>query len=311
MSYKAMFFFFSCILTRRISNSLLPLPYFVGNLGCTQEYVRSKFKVKQILKKFTTFADSFILKFNAFDNTRSATQQPPQHGGAVPDPIWVESKWLLAFPRVPVTSGTPLTQTIFLPYCPWTTTEEHHAASLKSVTCLFSSPTVLLPVFVCSPIRSSPTDGRTDSFSPSILSSSRNLFILGDFNCHHPLWDSRGTSDPRREKVFDWVISLDLHTLNDPGIPTLLHRSSPDISFAPSTIASGRCFNTWVLITHQLYQPSLLLWSFASTNVSLLLTFRELAGMALLFTLILTVFLQRNTRFFLLPLLLLSLLLWH
>ena len=37
-----------------------------------------------------------------------------------------------------------------------------------------------------SPIRSSPTDGRTDSFSPSILPSSRNLFILGDFNCHHP-----------------------------------------------------------------------------------------------------------------------------
>ena len=35
------------------------------------------------------------------------------------------------------------------------------------------------------PIRSSPTDGRTDSFSSSILPSSRNLFILGDFNCHH------------------------------------------------------------------------------------------------------------------------------
>ena len=40
-------------------------------------------------------------------------------------------------------------------------------------------------------IHSSPTDGRTDSFSPSILPSFRNLFILGDFNCHHPLWDSR------------------------------------------------------------------------------------------------------------------------
>ena len=37
------------------------------------------------------------------------------------------------------------------------------------------------------PIRSSPTDGRTDSFSLSILFSSKNLFILGDFNCHHPL----------------------------------------------------------------------------------------------------------------------------
>ena len=92
------------------------------------------------------------------------------------------------------------------------------------------------------PIHSSPTDGRTDSFSPSILPSSRNLFILGDFNCHHTLWDSRGTSDPRREEVFDWVISSDLLLLNDPDTPTLLHRSSgscssPDISFAPSTLA--------------------------------------------------------------------------
>ena len=37
------------------------------------------------------------------------------------------------------------------------------------------------------PIRSSPTDSRTNSFSPSILASSTNLFILEDFNCHHPL----------------------------------------------------------------------------------------------------------------------------
>ena len=92
------------------------------------------------------------------------------------------------------------------------------------------------------PIRSSPTHGRTDSFSPSILPSTRNLFILGDFNCHHPLWDSRGTSDPRGEEVFDWVISSDLLPLNDRDTPTLLHRSpgsrsSPDISFAPSSLA--------------------------------------------------------------------------
>ena len=95
------------------------------------------------------------------------------------------------------------------------------------------------------PIHSSPTDGRTDSFSPSILSFSRNLFILGDFNCHHPLWDSRVASDPSGEEVFDWVISSDLFPLNDPDTPTLLHRSSgsrssgsrssPDISFVPSS----------------------------------------------------------------------------
>ena len=92
------------------------------------------------------------------------------------------------------------------------------------------------------PIRSSPTDGRTDSFSPSILPSSRNLFILGDFNCHHPLWDSRGTSNPSGEEVFDWIVYSDLLPFNNPDTPTLLHRFSgsrsfPDISFAPSTLA--------------------------------------------------------------------------
>ena len=87
------------------------------------------------------------------------------------------------------------------------------------------------------PICSSPTDGRTDSFSPSILLSSRNLFILGDFNCCHPLLDLRVTSDSRGEEVFDWVISSDLHPLNNTDTPTLLHHSSPDISFAPSSLA--------------------------------------------------------------------------
>ena len=35
-------------------------------------------------------------------------QQPPQRGGAVPEPVLVGSKWLLDFPRVPVTPGNPL-----------------------------------------------------------------------------------------------------------------------------------------------------------------------------------------------------------
>ena len=92
------------------------------------------------------------------------------------------------------------------------------------------------------PNRFFPTDGRSDSFSPSIFSSFRNFFILGDFNCHHPLWDSKVTTDPRGEEVFDWVISFDLLPLNDPDTLTLLHRSSgshssPDISFASSSLA--------------------------------------------------------------------------
>ena len=105
-----------------------------------------------------------------------------------------------------------------------------------------SSSLSFLNVYAPPPIRSSPSDGRIDSSSPSILSSSRNLFILGDFNCHHSLWDSRGTSDPRGKEVFDYVISSDLLPLNDPDTLTLLHRSpgsrsSPDISFALSSLA--------------------------------------------------------------------------
>ena len=125
-----------------------------------------------------------------------------------------------------------------------------------------------MPPLICS----SPTDGRTDSFSPSILPS-RNLFILGDFNCHHPLWDSRGTSDPRREEVFDWVISADLLLLNDPDTPTLLHRCSPDISLLPLLwpfLAPGRCYMTWVLTIYQFFYLSLSLWSITPTSVPFL-----------------------------------------
>ena len=56
------------------------------------------------------------------------------------------------------------------------------------------------------------------------------------------LWDSRGTSDPRGEEVFDLVISSDLLPLNKPDTSALLHRSSGsrfslDICFAPSSLA--------------------------------------------------------------------------
>ena len=52
----------------------------------------------------------------------------------------------------------------------------------------------------------------------------------------------RVTTNPYGEEVFDWIISSDLLPLNDPDTPTLLHRSSgsrssPDISFAPSSLA--------------------------------------------------------------------------
>ena len=167
------------------------------------------------------------------------------------------------------------------------------------------------------PICSSPTDGRTDSFSPSILPSSRNLFILGDFNYHHPLWDSRVTSDPRGEEVFDWVISSDLlpsMTLTHPpfSIAPLAVTPLPTFPLPPPLLpflAPGRCYRTLVLTTDQFFYMSLSLQSFAPTSVPLPSIFRKLAGMGLPPTLTLTVLQQRNTRLF--PLLQLFLPLWH
>ena len=169
------------------------------------------------------------------------------------------------------------------------------------------------------PICSSPTDGRANFFSPSILSSSRNLFILGDFNCYHPLWDSRVLPTPAGRKYLTWsspLTSSPSMTLTHPpfyiallAVTPLL--TSPLLPLLLPFLAHGRCFRTWVLTIYQFYYPSLSLWSFATTSVPLPSTFRKLAGMALPHTLTVTVLQQRNTRLFLFPLLLLSLPLWH
>ena len=95
---------------------------------------------------------------------------------------------------------------------------------------------------MCMPPYSFLPNGWQNRLFFSLHSFLRKFFILGDFNCHHLLWDSTGTSDPCGEEVFDWVISSDLLPLNDPDTPTLLHRSSGshpshDISFTPSSLA--------------------------------------------------------------------------
>ena len=118
-------------------------------------------------------------------------------------------------------------------------------------------------------------------------------------------------------EVFDWVISSDLLSLNDPDTPTLLHhssgtRSSPDISFAPSSLALSCCWEVLQNLGSD-HLPILLCIPLSPTyhpnKPPLPSIFRKLAGMALPPTLTLTVLLQRNTRLF--PLQLLSLPLWQ
>ena len=132
------------------------------------------------------------------------------------------------------------------------------------------------------PICSFPTDGRTDFFSPSILSFSRNLFILWDFNCHHPLWDSIGTPKYVWRK-YSTGSSL-LTSFPSMTLTYLLFYIAPLAVASPLTYpllpplllfpAPRRCFRTWVLTTYQFFYLSLSLRSFAPTSVPLPLIFR-------------------------------------
>ena len=83
------------------------------------------------------------------------------------------------------------------------------------------------------------------------------------------------------------------------------------LPFLLSFFAPGRCFRTWVLITYQFFYLSLSNRPIVPTSVPLPSIFRKLTGMALRPTLTLTVLLQRNTRIFLVRLLVLSLPFWH
>ena len=67
------------------------------------------------------------------------------------------------------------------------------------------------------PIRSTP-DSRTKTFSPGILPNSPDTFILGDFNAHHPTWDSLFPTNPPGNDLFRWITSSGLEILNDPPL---------------------------------------------------------------------------------------------
>ena len=77
-------------------------------------------------------------------------------------------------------------------------------------------------------IRSSATHTRTNFFFLSISSSSRKLFILGDFNCHHPLLDSKvlPTLVGRKYSIGSSPLtSFPSMTLNTYSSPSLLWQS--------------------------------------------------------------------------------------
>ena len=144
------------------------------------------------------------------------------------------------------------------------------------------------------PIRSSPTDGRTNSFSPSIRTSSfwRTLTAITLSGSQEvlptPARRKYSTGSSLLTSFFSMTLTHSPFYIAPPlTFPVLL-------SLLPF-LAPGRCFRIWVLTTCQFFYLFLSLRSFAPTSVSLPSTFRKLAGMALSPT----VLLQRNTRLFL------------
>jgi len=56
------------------------------------------------------------------------------------------------------------------------------------------------------------------TFSPELLPNSSDTFILGDFNAHHPTWETHISSDSVDNSPFNWISSSQLDILNDPNI---------------------------------------------------------------------------------------------
>jgi len=80
--------------------------------------------------------------------------------------------------------------------------------------------------------------------APSPLNSF-GIFILVDFNAHHPTWDTHISPDSAGNSLFNWISSSQLDILNDSNIHTLLRhssssRSTPDVSLALSHLAPTR-----------------------------------------------------------------------
>ena len=88
------------------------------------------------------------LQLNSRKLSTCTNQQLPQRGGVVPGSVWVGSKWLLAFPKVPVTPGTPLH---FLLCCPLNDRKRaaHSILKIDRLFSLFSCPSLArLPLLI-------------------------------------------------------------------------------------------------------------------------------------------------------------------
>ena len=91
------------------------------------------------------------------------------------------------------------------------------------------------------PIRAT-GDDREDRFDPSLLPSDDTTIIVGDFNGHHPRWDSACvTADAVGERVAAWLEVVDWVPLNTGESTFASYRSgaltAPDLAACSSSLA--------------------------------------------------------------------------
>ena len=84
------------------------------------------------------------------------------------------------------------------------------------------------------------------SFNPSLIKPGPSTLILGNLNGHSQMWDFLQLQDQRGNKILDWVLDNDLHTLND-GSATRTSRingndSTPDISLCQNILETSGAY---------------------------------------------------------------------
>jgi hypothetical protein len=103
-------------------------------------------------------------------------------------------------------------------------------------------------------VRSAAMDSRVQDFNPSSLPTSRNYFICGDFNAHHPSWDTSITNNttPLGNQLHEWATDKHFICAND-GTPTRINPASGNPSTPDATFhhASWHGKVNWKVIPDQ------------------------------------------------------------
>ena len=87
-------------------------------------------------------------------------------------------------------------------------------------------------------------------FHPSCLPTSADSIVAGDFNCHHPSWDSFAKTDALGSVVHEWMESHGMVVWNSPDQPTRASKttlSSPDLVISTDTwdTSSWTTLDSW------------------------------------------------------------------